>query len=238
MKDFADAFIARLQLGQQCRSGMKTEAAREALALLGIFRNGMRLPFRLYLQTMFNAPQKTIRLIESAHFWGGQQFKLGDSAQCLQCSLLLQKSVFRAVNELERLDNKLDLTNSAGAEFDVQFIRRHFALNPTFDGGNFVEQLRRGILRKNERLMLPRKFVGQLFTSANVARFDQREALPGFAEPSIIIFHAFERAGERAGRTLGTQSQIEPEQNRLARRKGFYESFREAVVPFVIGQSR
>src|SRR5437899_12064155 len=139
MKNFADAFIARLQLGQQCGSGIKAEAAREALALLGIVRNGMRLPFRFYLQAMFNAPQKTIRLIEGAHFWGWQQFKLRDGAQCLQCSLLLQKSVFRAVNELESLDNKLDLTNSAGAEFDVQFIRRHFAFNPTLDGDNFVE---------------------------------------------------------------------------------------------------
>ena len=48
--------------------GIKAQAACEALALLGIFRNGMRLPFRFYLQAMFNAPQKTIRFIESAHF--------------------------------------------------------------------------------------------------------------------------------------------------------------------------
>ena len=68
MKNFADAFIARLQLGQQCRSGIKAKAACEALALLGIFRNGMRLPVRFYLQAMFNASQKTIRFIESAHF--------------------------------------------------------------------------------------------------------------------------------------------------------------------------
>src|SRR6476620_9205106 len=54
MKNFADAFVARLQLGQQCRSGIKAQTAREALALLGIFRNGMSLPFRFYLQTVFN----------------------------------------------------------------------------------------------------------------------------------------------------------------------------------------
>ena len=68
MKDFADAFIAPLQLCQQRRSGIKAEAARETLALLRIVGNRMRLPLRFDLQAMFNAPQKTIRFIESAHF--------------------------------------------------------------------------------------------------------------------------------------------------------------------------
>ena len=63
MKDFADAFITRLQLGQQCRSGIKAEASREPFTLLGVVGNRMRLPFRLDLQAVFDAPQKTIRLI-------------------------------------------------------------------------------------------------------------------------------------------------------------------------------
>src|SRR5205823_4884515 len=93
--------------GDESGSGIKAEAARETLALLRIVGNRMRLPLRFDLQAMFNAPQKTIRFIESAHFRGRQQFELGDGAQCFQCPLLLQESVLSAMNELERLNNKL-----------------------------------------------------------------------------------------------------------------------------------
>src|SRR5205823_4421640 len=99
------------------------------------------------------------------------------------------------------------------------------------DRGNFVKQLRCGVFRKNERLMLPREFVGQLFTSANVAGFDQRQPLPGLAEPGIVIFHAFERTGERAGRTLGSQPQVGSEQGRLPLNTIFRPSCPRAMTP-------
>src|SRR5207237_1146368 len=99
------------------------------------------------------------------------------------------------------------------------------------------EELRRGVFRKNERLMLPQEFVGQLFASANVARFDQGEPLPRFAEPGIVIFHAFKRTGEWTGRALRPQSQIDSEQIRFAAGERFYNLFRQSVVPFVIRES-
>ena len=43
------------------------------------------------------------------------------------------------VDELQRLNDKLDLADPAGAEFNVQLIGRNLAFNPAFDRGNFIE---------------------------------------------------------------------------------------------------
>ena len=68
---------------------------------------------------MFDASQKPIRFVENAHLGGRQQFELGDGAQSLQCSLLLQERFMRAVDELQCLNDKLDLADAAGAQFNV-----------------------------------------------------------------------------------------------------------------------
>src|SRR5438132_13427186 len=85
--------------------------------------------------------------------------------------------------------------------------------------------------------MLPREFVGQLFTSANVAGFDQRQPLPGLAEPGIVIFHAFELTGEPAGRTHGPKPQREPAAGRPASRNRINDVLLEGAVPFAAGKA-
>jgi len=99
------------------------------------------------------------------------------------------------MNELQRLHDKFDLTNSAAAKFNVPFqtVRsRDVALDSPFDLCNFVKQVRRWAARVNERLMLAQKFVSQLAIAGDSPRFDQRNPLPRFPKAGVVIFHAFE----------------------------------------------
>src|SRR5215469_9579873 len=119
----------------------------------------------------------------------------------------------RAVDELERLDNKFDFTNASASEFYValELVRSdHVALDASLDVCNLVEQIGRFNRRINKRLMLLQEFVCQLAAAGDSARLDQREALPSFAKASIIIFHALKRSGEGTGRTFRTKAQIDP----------------------------
>src|SRR6266478_6295559 len=59
--------------------------------------------------------------------------------------------------------------------------------------------------------MLAQKFVSQLAIAGDSLRFDQRDSFPCFAETRVIIFHAFERAGEWTSRAFRAQAKIDPE---------------------------
>src|SRR5260370_25244594 len=96
----------------------------------------------------------------------------------------------RAVDELKRLHDKLDLANATSAKLDValKLVRADYVLlHASLDPGNLVEQIRPWTLRVNERLMLTQKFVSQLATADAPARLDQHTAVPGFAELRVII---------------------------------------------------
>src|SRR5438552_18795208 len=88
-------------------------------------------------------------------------------------------------------------------------------LNSCFDICDFFERVPCWAARINERLMLAQKFVSQLAIAGDSPRFDQRNSLPGFAETRVIIFHAFERAGEWTSRAFRAQAKIDPEKRAL-----------------------
>ena len=79
----------------------------------------MCLPFRFDLKAMFDASQKPIGFVQNANLGGRQQFELRDGTQSLQCALLLQERLLRPMNELQRLNDKLDFADAAGAQFNV-----------------------------------------------------------------------------------------------------------------------
>src|SRR5438874_3975230 len=161
---------------------------------------------------MFDASEKAVCFVERQHFFVRQEIQLTQSAQRFECARFLQKRVMRAVDELKRLHDKLDLANATSAKFDValKIVRADYvALNASLDPSNLVEQIRRWTLRVNERLMLTQKFVSQLATPADPARLDQRKALPSFAEAGVIIFHTLEGSGERSSRTLRAKAKID-----------------------------
>src|SRR5205823_11455435 len=99
----------------------------------------------------------------------------------------------RSVDELQCLHDQFDFANAADAELDVTLElvpANYITFNAEFDIGDLIEQIGGCALWINERLMLPQEFVRQFAAAGDSARLDQREALPGFAETGIIIFHA------------------------------------------------
>src|SRR6266568_4595145 len=119
-----------------------------------------------------------------------------------------------AMNELQRLHHEFDLADSAPAKFNVPFqaVRSgDVALDSSFDLCDFVEQVRCWAARINERLMLAQKFVSQLAIAGDSPRFDQGNPFTGFAETGVIIFHAFEGAGEWTSRAFRAQAKVHPE---------------------------
>ena len=108
----------------------------------------------------------------------------------------------RAVQQLQRLHDEFDLANAAGPELDVPLqilVADDVALDPSLDRRDLIEQLRRCAFRIDERLMFAQEIVGKFFAAGDAARFDQREALPRFAEPAVVILEAL-RASARLDR--------------------------------------
>src|SRR5437762_3431904 len=119
-----------------------------------------------------------------------------------------------SMEELECLNNKFDFADPARAQLDVPpnvFVANDLPLDPSFDRGNFLKQIRGRTLGIDEGLMLTEKLVGQLATAADPSRFDERKPLPGFAETSIVIFHALERAGEWSSSPFRPKTEVDPE---------------------------
>ena len=149
----------------------------------------------------------------------------------------------RAMQKLQRLHHELDLANPARAQFHVApdiFVADDVALDPPFDAPDFLQDIPGRAPRKNERLMLPEKFVGQLAAAGDAARFDQRQPFPGLAKPGVIILHAVDRPRERSRRSLRAQPQINPKKRarRIVGRERLDYFRAELIEPFVVGQVR
>jgi hypothetical protein len=221
----------------------KTETARKPAERIGVFRDGMGLLFRFDLEPVFDSPQKTVGIFEDAHFLVRQKLEVRQDRQHFKGACVLEKSVARAVQQLEGLDDKLDLADSSRTQLHVAlnvFVANDVAFDPPLNAADLFQNIAGGTLWKNERLMLPEKFVSQLTTSGDTARLDQSEPFPGLAEPRIIIFHTVDRTRERPGRTFRPQSQIDPEQRagRIVGRKGLDNFRAQLVEPLVISQVR
>ena len=135
----------------------------------------MALLLSFDLQTMLNAPEKPIRLVERQHFIVRKKIQLAKTPQRFKHARFLQERMARPVDELKCLHHELDFANATAAEFDVAFKlvwSDHVALDASLDVGNLIEQIGGRALWINKRLMLPQEFISQLPTAADSARFD------------------------------------------------------------------
>src|SRR3954469_25140683 len=147
------------------------------------------------------------------------------------------------MEKLQRLDNEFDLANSTGAEFHIAldiFVADYVPFDPSLDAADLFEDVARRALGKNERLMLPQKFVNQLAAAGDPARFDEGEPLPGLAEAGVIIFHAVDRACEGAGCAFRSESQIDSKQSagRIVGGESLDDFCTKLIEPLVIGEIR
>ena len=120
-KNRADPLHGCLQRFRELLTRPKPEAEGESSQRLCLSRHGVGLLLGLDLQAVLDTAQKEIGLIEREHFFSRKKIELAQRTQGLQRACLLEKRVARAVDELERLDNKFDFANPTGAELDVPF---------------------------------------------------------------------------------------------------------------------
>ena len=164
-----------LESGAEFVGRIKSETSREPGESHRIARSGVSLLFRFNLQPVLDLAEEAISAIKIDHFFLRDQFEFREGTQRLHGACFLQESVAAAGNELERLDNEFDFTNSATPELNVpvQFVcSQGFAFYPAFDFCDFIEQIRGRAARINERLMLAQEFVGQFATACDPSRFD------------------------------------------------------------------
>src|SRR5262249_24883285 len=144
----------------QCRCEIAGRREAKALCELGqwvrLVRNGVGLLFRFDLQAVFNAAEKSIRIIQRQHFIVREQIQFSQCAERLEHARFLYKRITRAMDKLQRLYDELDVANAAAPEFYIAlqlFRPNHVALDAVFNACNFLEQIWRCTLWVDERLM-------------------------------------------------------------------------------------
>ena len=75
----------------------------------------MGLLFGFDLETMFDAPEKSVAVFQRACFAARQELQLCQDRQRFQRAGFLEKRMPRAVQELQRLHHKFNLANPARA---------------------------------------------------------------------------------------------------------------------------
>src|ERR1043166_2557306 len=236
-------FLSRcLQCFGELLTRHKPEAEGESSQRFCLSRHGVGLLLGLHLQAVLDTAQKEIGLIQRQNFFSRKKIELAQGTQGLARAGLLEKRVARAVDKLERLDNKFDFANATRAELDVPFqvlLSNHVAFDPAFDAGDFVQQIGRRTSWVNEGLELTKTFVAELTAAAHHARFDQGQTLPRLAKASVVILHADQRTGQRPGRTFRPETKIDPKERAFTINAGkrLGVSLAETIEPFVSGKT-
>src|ERR1051326_9068795 len=207
------------------------------------FWNSVRLLLGFGLQSMLDATQKPIGPIKSQGFLRGQQIQFTQCSQRLEHAGLLQKRMPRSMRELQRLHDEFDFANTADTELDIpmQLVGSNYiAFDAALNVGDLLQQVRRGALGIDKRLMLSQEFVRQFTAASDAPRLDECEALPGLAEAGIIIFHALKRSRQRSGRAFRAQPEIDSKNwsRRMRSRKGLQDLISQPVEELVIRNVR
>ncbi|MCY1172665.1 hypothetical protein D9M73_128050 [compost metagenome] len=126
---------------------------------------------------------------------------------------LLQAEIAATVNQLERLGNKLHLTNTTGAQLDVvgHALAPHFLLDQLlhgaqrFDGGKVevtpVNEWPQHLLQLRAGYLIP----------GHHPRLDHRVAFPVAPLVLVILLQRIEAQHQRARRTVGAQAHVDAE---------------------------
>src|SRR4029453_12369413 len=243
LKNRADSAHSFPQRRSEIFDRRKAQTWCQPLQRFRFLRDSVCLLFGLDLQTMLDTAEKPICLVERQHFTPRQQVQFTKSSQGSEHTGFLQEWMLRAVDKLKCLHDEFDLANAAPSQLDVALEivgSDHVALDASLDVGDLIEQIGRRTFGINKRLMLPQEFISQLATAGDSACFNQSQALPGFAETGIVIFHALERPGEWPGRTFRTKAQINAKEGafRMTCGKCLKAFFSQPVEELVIGQLR
>ena len=172
------------------------------------------------LQPMLHGPQVHVRLREHPAEVGDQVPALGQSEGRLQRVALTQPRVLAAVEELERLDEELDLTDPAAPELDVGRRAARLDERPVDlplhradrrDDPSVEARPVDGLARQLHEARPHAEVAGR------DARLDERLALPELGAVPVIVAVPVERQDDGAHPPLGPEAQVDAERVALVR---------------------
>src|SRR5579863_398843 len=131
-----------------------------------------------------------------------------DSARCAQARIA------SAIDQRERLHDKLELADAAMAELDIaahQLGRTQLILDLHLHRAQLANRVEIQIDAVDEAAQLRDEALTGGDRACDRTRAQQRGSLPGLAVGLVKIERARDRSDERSGGAAGTQAQIDPE---------------------------
>ncbi len=190
---------------------------RRESALVG--REAMGLHAGHHLQLVFDVAQKQIGVKQLAR---PLRREISERAQTFERRRGLrtaQAHVAAAVDQHQRLNDKLELADSAAPELDIalhQLRRAQLVFDLPLHRAQLAHRVEVEIAPIDEARQLGRESLAHFDRARHRTRAQQRGALPGLTEALVKVERACERGRQRRTPPARTQPQIEPE---TARRK-------------------
>ena len=168
----------------------------------------------------------------------------GERLERPQRRRLSERSIARAVGELQHLREHLDLADAAAADLDVAIEIGLLALGALLEAEDLLERRMIEVAPVDERLDQLEEALAQLEVAGERPRLEQREALEGLAPGVVVLGVLPQRVGDVAAPAHRPQPQVDAVEIALVGELGQYlhqragELVEEAmvgVVVFVVG---
>src|SRR5277367_1016272 len=171
----------------------------------------MRLAARYNLQLMFDVAQKEVSACEFARPIRREVAEAFQALERRDRPFGPQTRIASAVNQDERLDDELELANTAIAKLDVAFDHRG-RTQLFFDSPLHYSKLAQGveieIMPIDETVEFSQKVVAKFQMAGDWARTQERGSFPGLTETRIEVYCAIQRNDQRRIAPTRPQSEI------------------------------
>ncbi len=206
-----DGLAMVVELHQQRFVVREAHRPRDALLVVRVFRQRMRLGIVEILEAVFEAAQETVGAGEGDHVFKFELAAIDEPLEHFERRLDLQGGIAAAADQLERLRDELDLADAAGTELDVvrHVLPGDLAANLRMQVAHRVDRAEVEILAEHEGgadLLQLRPAV-----SGQGARLDPGVAFPLAALRVEVVLQHVERAGQRPGVAVGAQPHVDAE---------------------------
>ena len=234
-----DAVVVVLEGGIELTSIGEVHEPGEALARLGVDRNGVGLEIVLHLHSVLDVAQKTVGGRQVAGFALGQELILRHFLQRRKGLRSLQERDATGVEQLGGLGDEFDFADAAAAQLHVAVLFAaldEFLLDAALHGSDFPKGSFAQRARVAIRLDHFQELGAKRGVTSDAAGFDEHHALPGLAPLGVKVLVAAQAAHQRAGISLRAQAQVDAVKGAIGRGardlgdERFGQSFEELVV--------
>src|ERR1019366_6883848 len=165
------------------------------------------------LELMFDVAQEEISLGEVPGACGGQVPKVGKPFERLDGFLGAQPRILSAINQGERLKDKLEFANSAVPKFDVAFDqigRAKFRLDLMFHRAQLAQRVEIEIAAIDEAAEFIEQLAAELKRSGDRSRAQKSRTLPRLSVRLIKGQRALDRNRQRRIAPARPQAHVDP----------------------------